>query len=306
MSTVAMLGSTGFVGTAVGNALRAADHAIVSITSPRLRVRTADACISAPTDFPELVSAIAEHLSGADCLIIAAGVPDASSQDTSLLLGANAALPSIAAAAAKTADVPRVILVSTAAVQGRIPKLDESTDVAPFSAYSWSKAVGEASFRKWAGARGLVYRPPSVHAPGRRVTVSLTRLARSHLSSVAGSGTNPTPQALLENVASAVAFLATTEKRPPEVVVHPSEGLTTAGLLQVLGGKPPRHLPTSTAKALVNLATYAGRYHAPTAANARRVEMCWFGQEQATSWLTTVGWTPPAGIEAWSTLGECQ
>ena len=57
------------------------------------------------------------------------------------------------------------------------------------------------------------------------------------------------------------------------------------------------------AKAAVAMLTVRGRVLPQIAANARRVEMLWFGQPQATSWLTEAGWSPPAGHEAWRELG---
>jgi hypothetical protein len=87
------------------------------------------------------------------------------------------------------------------------------------------------------------------------------------------------------------------------VVAHPSEGVTTAGLLRDLsGGREPSKLPKTLPRSLVRSAKLLGRWHAPTAANARRMEMLWFGQRQAESWLTSSGFHPPAGSGAWKTL----
>jgi hypothetical protein len=38
------------------------------------------------------------------------------------------------------------------------------------------------------------------------------------------------------------------------------------------------------------------------AADLRRVELLWFGQRQADSWLTLQGWQPPVGVEGWRDL----
>jgi hypothetical protein len=40
------------------------------------------------------------------------------------------------------------------------------------------------------------------------------------------------------------------------------------------------------------------------AANARRLEMLWLGQDQADSWLTQAGWRPVAGHERWLEIGR--
>jgi len=38
------------------------------------------------------------------------------------------------------------------------------------------------------------------------------------------------------------------------------------------------------------------------AANARRVELLWFGRRQQESWLTRQGWSLPVGLEGWHAL----
>jgi hypothetical protein len=133
----------------------------------------------------------------------------------------------------------------------------------------------------------------------------IAKLARSRFASVAGSGDKPSPQALIDNVGSAVAFLATCPEVPPAVVHHPSEIITTGALLALLSdGREPKHLPTALAIALVNAAKLAGRAVPSLSANARRLEIIWLGQMQAPSWLTAAGWSPPVGREGWAELGR--
>lgn len=307
---VAVVGASGFVGGAVAAALEERGCDVARVKAPRLgpvdpvlaETPTDDANLRARllTGVPEL----AEALSGAEIVVNCAGEPDASARDAGALSAANAVLPGVVGAAAREAGARRYVHVSSAVVQGRLPVLDSSERVDPFTAYSRSKVAGE----RWARAAGprntVLYRPPSVHARSRRVTRLTARIARSPLACVAAPADSPTPQALIENVGSAVAFLATCDEEPPPVVHHPWEGLTTAGLLMALSGKTPRTLPRGPARALVNAMEAAGRGAAPLAANARRVEMIWFGQAQARSWLQDAGWVPPAGPEAWEALGR--
>lgn len=158
--------------------------------------------------------------------------------------------------------------VSSCAVQGRMPILDQSEDTAPFSPYSRSKAAGEASVRGHAGS--VRYRPPGVHDHTRDLTRSLARLAASPLATVAGRGDQPTAQAQLVNVADAIAELATTDAQPPAIVLHPSEGLTTASLLTALGGHAPRRVPERFAAAVSGVARAAGTRAPWVAGQARR------------------------------------
>ena len=218
------------------------------------------------------------------------------------MTAANGIVPGYLAMAAARAHIPRFVQVSSAAVQGRSSVLDSSPLVAPFSPYSRSKALGELLAGE-AHDGAVAYRPPGVHGPDRRVTQLMARIARSPISSVARPGSSPSPQTLLKNVADAIAFLATTEAQPPAIVAHPSEGLTTASVLTHLGGREPREIPRALAKTIVAVLTACGKVLPQVAANARRVEMLWFGQSQTPSWLTEAGWSPPAGHEAWRELG---
>ena len=201
------------------------------------------------------------------------------------------------------AGVPRFVQVSSAAVQGRTDVLDSSPNVAPFSPYSRSKALGALLARK-AHPGTVEYRPPGVHGVDRRVSQMTARIARSRISSVARPGSSPSPQALLKNVADAIAFLATSQVPPPAIVAHPSEGLTTASVLVLLGRRQPLEIPRALAKSVVAMGMACGRVVPPVAVNTRRIEMLWFGQSQAPSWLTDAGWKPPAGQDAWKELGR--
>lgn len=300
---VVVIGATGFLGRAVVEALDRRGADVSPLSAPRFPPVDGDRIREVLPTHRVVLMAVAEQIAGADAVVNCAGNPDASLRDESVLMAPNALLPALVAGAVREAKIPRFIHVSSAVVQGNSPVLDESETVTPFSAYSRSKALGEVLVRELGDGRTVTYRPPSVHAEDRRVSRLTARLARSPLSSVARPGSSPSPQALLENVADAIAFLATCQESPPAVVAHPSEGLTTATVLTFLGGHRPIEVPRSLARALVAAIVTGGRVFPALAANARRIELLWFGQEQAPSWLTSVGWTPPAGHEAWRELG---
>ncbi len=302
---VALTGARGFVGSAVSWALEEAGHTVIPVRSPRLVADTDDpAALVTAASTSEQVLVIADLLRRADVLVNAAGDPDASSTLTEELLGANALLPRILLEAAAAAGVPRMVHVSSAVVQNDRPVLDDSEDMRAFSAYSRSKVSGEIVLRQDppAGVVVVRYRPPSVHASDRRVTRRVARIAASPLASVASPGSQPTPQALLPNVASAIAFLATTGTTPPSVVIHPWEGLSAAALMEALGDRPPHRIPRALARAVVGAGRAVGWLSPVVAANVRRVELLWLGQRQAASWLTGQGWTPPVGTEGWDQL----
>lgn len=304
MNDIAIIGAKGFVGAAVAQAL--SDHDVQRVCAPRLTTtaRTPEELIEAAkwhASIPDLTSAFR----GCAVVVNTAGMPDASSLDEDALFGANALLPRLVLEAAARAGVRRVVHVSSAVVQNDKAVLDDSEAMRAFSPYSASKIAGELAVGLLppVGVETVRYRPPSVHAPNRRVTRMISRIASSPLASVARPGEQQSPQALLPNVGAAIAFLATCESAPPRVVTHPPEGVTAAGLMRDLsGGAEPRLLPRWFARTVVRILKLVGSIHRPTAANARRVELLWFGQAQSSSWLTSQGFRPPVGQSGWAAL----
>ena len=300
-ATVVVFGASGFVGRAVCAALEARGATVQREPAPRLSSSVRwDA--GQPDGASDEVRTLAQRLPAAATVVNAAGISDSGHSDEAALMAANARLPGLLAAAA-AATGARFVHVSSAAVQGRVRQLDSSLAVDPFSTYSRSKAAGERAALA-GNARTVCYRPPGVHAPDRRVTRSLARIARSRVSSTAAPGTANTAQALLENVADACAHLALCADDPPAVVAHPSEHLTTSELLRLLGGREPILSPRPLALAVVAIARAGGRMSPRLAANARRLEMLWLGQAQHDSWLTLSGWTPPREHSRWAEIGR--
>lgn len=297
---IAVVGATGFVGTAVRKNLTSLGHEVVAVPAPRVASANVEEGVEGQSTSLDSLSAA---LRGVQAVVNCSGNPDASEQNSDALLAANAVSPAVVARAARLAGVQKLIQVSSAVVQGRRPRLDESDETEEFSSYAFSKAEGERRVRR-EFSDATIYRPPSVHAASRRVTSKTARIARSPMATVAAPGDQPSPQALIGNVASAIGFLAVTENAPPPVVIHPWEGLTSVDVMELLGGKRPVILPRSLARGVCQALELAGRRFPVVAANARRVEMLWFGQGQAGSWLTSAGWTPPLGRDAWRELGE--
>lgn len=296
---VAVIGASGFIGTAVVQALESQGYATVKIRAPRLHSAGTEGHSSAD----EAIEYLIENMRDVSVVINAAGDPDASSLDSAALLATNGLLPGLIARAANAANVERFIHISSAVVQGRLPELDSSLRYDAISPYASSKMHGERQVMVYMPeGRRVIFRPPSVHAPSRRISRMISKIASSPLSSVANASA-PTPQAHVTNVANAIAFLAVTEQLPPSVVHYPWEGLTTQSLLELLGARAPISLPDSLAKLIVSLGFRLSQRAPALLANVRRVEMLWFGQRQAVSWLTQAGWQPVLGEAAWCDLG---
>ena len=305
--SAAVIGGTGFVGKSIVRAIEKRGWDVRIIKAPRLHFSEMTPEWALPHDaFISETRSLSQQLQGCEAVINAAGDPNASSSDLNSLMGPNAALPVVIKRAAEIAQVERFVHVSSSVVQGDCAILDSSLILRSFSPYSHSKICAE----KWLLAEPVsitdltIYRPPSVHAAGRGVTEKVRSLASSRLSSVAGLGDGPTPQALLENVGDAVAFLVTSPNAAPSIVHHPWEGLTSADLLRHLGNKEPRHLPRWVARSLIQGVKFAERPLPFLAPNRRRLEVLWFGQGVATSWFDLGGWIPPLNREKWAELGD--
>ena len=303
----AVLGGTGFVGKSIVQALQQQGWEIRIVHAPRIDFSGAIPDTGLPSDaYVSETLRLSEQVKGVEVVVNAAGDPNASSLDLDSMMGPNAVLPLIVKRAAEIVVVKRFIHISSSVVQGDREVLDSSQNLRPFSPYSKAKAYGE----KWllseptGETEVVIYRPPSVHAHGRGVTEKIRSLASSPLASVAGAGNNQTPQALLENVADAVAFLVTSSKKPPAVVHHPWEGLTSADLLRNLGGREPRHLPQRLAKSFIKTLRNIERHVDSIAPNRRRLELLWFGQKVAPSWFDDSDWMPVLGKEKWADLSR--
>ena len=299
---VGVVGASGFVGEAVVRALTLQGANVTAVRAPRLnsgardvaglRAELRSAAILRKTED------LRRALAGCSVVVNAAGLATAGARLDDALAGANSLLPGLLGMAAR--PDARFIHVSSAAVQGRRGVLDESTATWPFSPYSTAKALGECLVLE-RGGETVCFRPTSVHGPGRSVTEAMVRVLRSPVASVAGRGDRPTPQVLVDNVADAIAFVATTSETPPSVVLQPWEGLTTGDLVRVLGGQEPRHVPESLARGVVAAGFRLARLSAGVAGTARRLEMMWFGQRQEPGWLDA-RWHPSQGHSAWRAL----
>ncbi|MFW5469305.1 NAD-dependent epimerase/dehydratase family protein [Knoellia sp. CPCC 206435] len=278
---IALVGASGFVGGAVLRELQR-DHEVIRIGAPRLS--TGAATVSSLKREAEQVTF--RFPTRCDVVINAAGMAAPSSASSHSLFGANTLLPLVLQRAAIEVGADRMLHISSAAVQGRAVMLDESPSWFPESPYAQSKALAEQALLSSDSHFTTILRPTSVHGHGRAITASLARLARSPMSTVASPGTDPTPQVHVSNVARAVRYMVEAED-PPRIALQPSEGLTTSGILRLLGGRDPSELPRSTALSTLAVGSHlaklvdSGRLRAAI----RRLEMLWFGQKQDSGWL---------------------
>lgn len=171
MSTLAITGGTGFVGSRLIGLAVEAGHQVRALTRREQTEREQIAWI--PGDLHDR-PALAKLVEGADAVIHVAGVvnaPDRQGFKSGNIDGARNML-----AAAEEAGARRFVHVSSLAA--REPGL---------SAYGWSKAEGdklvEASSLDWA-----IVCPPAIYGPGDMEMLELFKLARRGLALTPASG----------------------------------------------------------------------------------------------------------------------
>ena len=302
-----LLGATGLVGAAIAEALREAGVEVVPITAPRLRHLPGqhdDEALSASLkSHVDQVRQVGEALSGCEVAVVAAGAADPTSPGSVELFGANGLLPGVVLEGARRAGVRRLVHISSAAVQGNRPVLDESAVVSPLSPYAASKAAGEAALRACSAPDGpevVVYRPTSVLAAARPVSLQLLRLLTGPVVPVVGRGDAPQPLALLENVAAAAATLCLA----PVVAginVHPWEGMSIARLLDLADTRPIR-VPVPARAVDVAVATGRRASSGRWLGLVRRIELYAHGQKIAARGLAGAGYVPKAGEDRYQEL----
>lgn len=297
-----VLGSTGFIGRAVCAGLRAEGITVRTVPAPRLQSSAQDPAglLAEAAALTAVRAELAAAFAGAGVVVNAAGLATPGDTDSPALRGANSLLPVVAADAAEAAGVQRFVHLSSAAVQGHRPFLDETSYVQPFSAYSRSKALGERGLRErtpdrrsGGGCSAVTIRATSVQGPQRPTTAKLARLASSPLSSVAGAGTAPSPVSSVDSLVQFILMVGRHAGNVPAVVLQPWERCTVAGVLEAAGGRKPVHLPAWLCRSALwsgyRLSALAGeRLHGPL----RRLEMMWFGQRQVPGWAEATGNVP--------------
>ena len=282
-----VIGASGFVGSSIVARLNAEGISVDPIEAPRLATRA--------LDVDSIIDSLAEAFAGAQVVVNAAGLAAPNMQDLPPLVGANALLPAVIAIAAQRTGVRRVIHLSSAAVQGPRLVLDASEETNPFSAYSFSKALGEEALLDLqdyfleehpdCAPELCILRATSVQGRGRRTTELFAKMASSPFASVAGAGTGKSPVSSVHALAEFVVMLGTFPGELPTIVLQPWEGATVASATLDAGRRKPLHLPEWLCRAAVKAGyTVSELMNDKFAGSVRKVEVMWFGQGIDDSW----------------------
>ncbi|MDU6366572.1 MAG: NAD-dependent epimerase/dehydratase family protein [Rothia mucilaginosa] len=292
-----VIGASGFVGSAIVSRLNAEGISVDPIEAPRLATRSldVDSIIDEAEQLEGIIDSLAEAFASAQVVVNAAGLAAPNMQDLPPLMGANALLPAVIAIAAQRTGVRRVIHLSSAAVQGPRPVLDASEETAPFSAYSFSKTLGEEALldlqdyfleeHPESAPELCILRATSVQGRGRRTTELFAKMASSPFASVAGAGQGKSPVSSVYALAEFVVMLGTFPGELPTIVLQPWEGATVASASLDAGRRKPHHLPEWLCRAAIKAGYKVSELmNDRFSGSVRKVEVMWFGQGIDDSW----------------------
>lgn len=292
-----VIGASGFVGSAIVARLNAEGISVDPIEAPRLATRSldVDSIIDEAEQLEGIIDSLAEAFASAQVVVNAAGLAAPNMQDLPPLMGANALLPAVIAIAAQRTGVRRVIHLSSAAVQGPRPVLDASEETAPFSAYSFSKTLGEEALldlqdyfleeHPESAPELCILRATSVQGRGRRTTELFVKMASSPFASVAGAGQGKSPVSSVYALAEFVVMLGTFPGELPTIVLQPWEGATVASASLDAGRRKPHHLPEWLCRAAIKAGYKVSELmNDRFSGSVRKVEVMWFGQGIDDSW----------------------
>ena len=216
MTTLAITGATGFVGSALVAQALAAGHRVRALTRRAQQPRDGVTWIEGALDRPDSLERLA---AGADAIVHVAGVVNA--RDRAGFAAGNVDGTAAMLAAAVQAGVRRFVHVSS--LSAREPQL---------SNYGWSKAAAETLVQN-SGLDWTIVRPSGVYGPGDMEMRDLFRAARIGIALLPPRGT--VALVAVDDLAQLLLTLAT--RSGPAAVYEADDGdaLTHAALAQAIG-----------------------------------------------------------------------
>jgi len=225
-------GAAGYIGGAIARALVAADlpvHGGIRRVSPVpygvVPVITGD------------LSATAPDLSGASATIHAAGLGHRRFLPPELWRAANIDAPKNLARAAKSAGVPKFILISTAHIHGRVHEgvVTDDTPPSPMDDYAASKLDAEHEVAAIFGPGLTIIRPVAVigpHCPGN--LQPLMKLLARRIPLPFASIANRRSFIAADDLARLVLAVLQAEAPPPAILAAHPDAISTPALIRAL------------------------------------------------------------------------
>lgn len=237
---VLVSGAAGFVGRAVTATLAAADTEVVVALRRMREVPGAARAVDAG-DLAAPGPALANAMRGVCAVVHAAGLAHRTGVDPAAMAAANVTAARRVAEAAVIRGVPLLVLVSSAAVFGKMRNdtFSEASTPRPDDAYAASKLEGEVAVREVvAGSttRLVIVRPCAVVGPGCAGNIPrLVRLVERGLPLPFGAISNARSFVAVSDLA-ALIHRAIMAPDPPGCVIaaHP-EPISTPELIRALG-----------------------------------------------------------------------
>jgi nucleoside-diphosphate-sugar epimerase len=299
--TLALTGSTGFIGTTLLRKLTRAGwkvHALHRHSVSRFRLDAGEGAIEWVRGSLEDSESLVRLVRGAEAVVHCAGAVRGASADEFRKVNVEG-VKRLADASQKSRPRPRVLLISSLAA--REPQL---------SHYAASKRAGEDALRSAAaGMSWTALRPPAVYGPGDRETLPLVRCMQRGFSPILGRSDARFSLLFVDDLADAVRHLLESAQwsgAPFEIHDGQTGGYTWEELIQTVAqiiGRPVRRFRIPDwfiqAAARGNLWLSRGIGYAPMLTPGKVRELThpnWVCNDAALR--RAIGWGPRFQLEA--------
>jgi len=263
-------GATGFVGRHLVDALlQAGDTVTALVRSPEKGKLLGKSGVRLAPGHLGSMEALRSAVHGQDVIYHVAGLVAARNEAGFLAVNRDGTLRVLEAAA--DAGRPRIVLVSSLAAGGPVPRgarRSGDEEAAPVTAYGRSKLAGERAVRR-AGLPWVILRPPAVYGPFDTEMLRVFRAVKLGVVPVFGDGAQELSLIYGPDLARALAAAGRTAAAEGKILYpcHP-EVITTTGLVRTVAGAMtrkarlvslPRWLARSALGVTGALARLAGR-----------------------------------------------
>jgi len=263
-------GATGFVGRHLVDALtQAGDTVTALVRSPEKGKLLGKSGVRLAPGHLGSMEALRSAVHGQDVIYHVAGLVAARNEAGFLAINRDGTLRVLEAAA--DAGRPRIVLVSSLAAGGPVPRGGRRSgdeEAAPVTAYGRSKLAGERAVRR-AGLPWVILRPPAVYGPFDTEMLRVFRAVKLGVVPVFGDGAQELSLIYGPDLARALAAAGRTAAAEGKILYpcHP-EVITTTGLVRTVAGAMtrkarlvslPRWLARSALGVTGALARLAGR-----------------------------------------------